>query len=344
MNAGKDREQVSRTWLRRFSKLVCGATFFLIFAGGMVTSTGSGLAVPDWPLSYGMLFPPMVGGVFYEHGHRMVAAAVGLLTLALAVWVGTTERRRWARNLAYAALGVVILQGVLGGITVLFFLPTPVSVGHALLAQTFLVIIIVLAYALSHERAAREAGSGAVHPALSRWAVAVFGLIYLQLFIGAWMRHTGSGLAIPDFPLAAGHVIPPFDEEMLRAINDWRFMENYEDVTMGQVAVHFAHRVGAFVVAAALAGLSWVTAKTARRRTIRSSVLVLDALLVAQVTLGAITVWSQKHPVLTSLHVLMGAVMLGASALLVLRAVPVTLGSRHVVPTNPALKPARGIG
>src|SRR3989338_894934 len=118
--------------LRRFSKLTCFSTLFLIFAGGMVTSTGSGLAVPDWPLSYGMLFPPIVGGVFYEHGHRMVATIVGLLMLILAVALGFCEKRRWLRNLGFAAVGAVILQGVLGGITVLFFLPRPVSITHGI--------------------------------------------------------------------------------------------------------------------------------------------------------------------------------------------------------------------
>src|SRR6478672_1465752 len=83
-------------WLRRFTKFVALSTLFLIFAGAMVTSTGSGLAVPDWPLSYGMLMPPMVGGIFYEHGHRMAAAAVGFLTLVLAFWTWRTEPRRWA--------------------------------------------------------------------------------------------------------------------------------------------------------------------------------------------------------------------------------------------------------
>src|SRR3989338_10767425 len=118
------------TFLRYFSKFICFATLFLIFVGGMVTSTDSGLAVPDWPLSYGMIFPPMVGGVFYEHSHRMVAAAVGFLMLCLTVAVQLWEKRKWVRNLTWGALGAVIAQGILGGITVQFFLPTPISVAH----------------------------------------------------------------------------------------------------------------------------------------------------------------------------------------------------------------------
>src|SRR2546422_4112072 len=102
-------------WLRRFTKLVAASTLFLIFAGAMVTSTGSGLAVPDWPLSYGMLMPPMVGGIFYEHGHRMVAATVGLLTVIQAIWLQRRERKRFVRILGWCAVGAVIAQGLLGG-------------------------------------------------------------------------------------------------------------------------------------------------------------------------------------------------------------------------------------
>src|SRR3990167_9279428 len=105
--------------INRFSRFLAFATYLLIFAGGMVTSTGSGLSVPDWPLSYGSFFPPMVGGVFYEHGHRMIASTVGFFMLCLAVWLGIKEKLRWVKNLGFFALGAVILQGILGGLTVL---------------------------------------------------------------------------------------------------------------------------------------------------------------------------------------------------------------------------------
>ena len=127
------------------------ATLVLIFIGGLVTSTGSGLSVPDWPLSYGMLMPPMVGGVFYEHGHRMAATLVGFLTLVLAIWTARVEPRPGVRRLAWAALAAVIAQGILGGITVLYLLPTPVSVTHACLAQLFFCATIALATVTSRE-------------------------------------------------------------------------------------------------------------------------------------------------------------------------------------------------
>src|SRR5438477_8167502 len=123
--------ETSQPWLRRFTKLVAASTLFLIFAGAMVTSTGSGLAVPDWPLSYGKLFPPMVGGIFYEHGHRMVAATVGLLTVIQAIWLQRRSRKRALRILGWAAVGAVIAQGLLGGLTVLFLLPPAISIAHA---------------------------------------------------------------------------------------------------------------------------------------------------------------------------------------------------------------------
>src|SRR2546423_6762019 len=142
------REMESR-WLRGFTKFVAAATLFLIFAGALVTSTESGLSVPDWPLSYGKVMPPMVGGVFYEHGHRMVATTVGILTVVLAIWLARREPRRWVRRLGLLAVAAVVAQGVLGGLTVIFLLPTAVSVAHACLAQTFFCLTVAIAVVTS---------------------------------------------------------------------------------------------------------------------------------------------------------------------------------------------------
>src|SRR5215468_4363002 len=179
----------SPPWRHRFAVLLVLATLCLIFVGGLVTSTGSGLAVPDWPLSYGMLMPPMVGGVFYEHGHRMAATAVGFLTLVLAFWTQRVEERRSVRRLAWVALLLVVVQGVLGGLTVKFLLPTPVSVTHAAVAQTFFCLTIALAYVLSREwaLAVPRADPEGVRPA----ALLATGVVFGQLLLGAVMRHTG---------------------------------------------------------------------------------------------------------------------------------------------------------
>ncbi len=313
--------------LRIFSKITCFATLLLIFIGGMVTSTGSGLSVPDWPLSYGTLFPPMVGGVFYEHGHRMAAGTVGFLILILAIWLGRCEKRRWTKFLGFAALGTVILQGVLGGITVLFFLPMGVSVFHAVLAQTFFVLTILIAYSQSEERRMREEKE---EPSPSE-AVKVFLklnflfliVVYCQLIIAALMRHTHSGLAIPDFPTMGGRYWPAFDQAMLDRINEWRFMQNMDLVTINQVVIHFIHRVMAFIIL--ILGV-WLFVKGCLTfpadSLVRKTLIFLVTLIVFQITLGIITVLTRKAPTITSLHVMVGAGTLGTSVLLLLRSSP----------------------
>jgi len=124
--------------------LAC-CTLFLVVAGATVTSKEAGLSVPDWPLSYGQLMPPMYGNIFYEHGHRMVATTVGFLTIILAIWLYRADDRPWMRKLGFAALGAVIFQGILGGMTVLFLLPKWISVSHACLAEIFFSTTVAIA-------------------------------------------------------------------------------------------------------------------------------------------------------------------------------------------------------
>ena len=188
-------------WVHRFAVLTAGATLVLIFVGALVTSTGSGLAVPDWPLSFGQVFPPMVGGVLFEHGHRLVAALVGLLTVTLMVLLTHWESRLWVRWLARGAVLAVVLQGTLGGLTVLWRLPLVVSVTHACLAQAFLCLVITLAVCTAPSWQATPAGRAEQQqPPLWVLAAITAGMVYLQLILGALMRHMGAGLAIPDFP------------------------------------------------------------------------------------------------------------------------------------------------
>ncbi len=134
-----------RRGLHRWSILLACCTLLLVVAGGLVTSRDAGLSVPDWPLSYGKLMPPMEGGILYEHGHRMVATTVGLFTIVSMIWILRTERRRWLRWLGVAALVAVIAQGVLGGMTVLFLLPWWISTSHACLAQLFFSTTVAIA-------------------------------------------------------------------------------------------------------------------------------------------------------------------------------------------------------
>src|SRR5512141_888035 len=181
---------------RLFARLLSAATLFLILAGALVTSTGSGLSVPDWPTSYGynmFTFPLhlMVGGIIFEHGHRLVASTVGFLTIVLAAWLWWRDDRRWLRWFGVAALGIVIIQGVLGGLTVLMKLPAPVSIGHAGLAQIFFCMMIAIAvFSSKGWRARRDAYSAIDDPALRRIGIATVAAVYVQILLGATMRHT----------------------------------------------------------------------------------------------------------------------------------------------------------
>src|SRR5262249_11481261 len=167
--------------LHRFAVATAGATFVLLFLGGLVTSTGSGLAVPDWPLSFGQVFPKMQGGVLFEHGHRLFASLVGTLTVILALWTVLKEQRPGVRVLGLLALFAVILQGVLGGVTVLYKLPLAVSVTHACLAQTFFCLTVTLAVVTGRSWAAlvpRETGD----PSLPVLAGVTTGIVFVQVF------------------------------------------------------------------------------------------------------------------------------------------------------------------
>ena len=292
------------------TKTTALATLLLIFIGSLVTSTGSGLAVPDWPLSYGTLFPPMVGGILYEHGHRMAAAVVGLLVVIQALVITWREPRMWVRVLAWVAVGAIVAQGVLGGLTVLFLLPTPISMTHAVLAQTLFLALILIAHAQSGDwrrRAPERAGVA------WRSIAVLLGVVYLQLLLGALMRHTASGLAIPDFPLMGGTLLPRFDERMLDAVNAARFDLHLAPVARGQVIVHFLHRLGALATLAVLALVNVTVRRRPAPRRVTQLVGAIDGLVVAQVTLGALTVLTAKSPIVASLHVLIGASLLGAT-------------------------------
>ena len=181
--------------LHIYAIVVAVATFLLIIAGGLVTSTGSGLSVPDWPLSFGQFFPKMEGGVLFEHGHRLIAGTVGGMTVVLAVWIWLTEIRRELRVLAAFAVGVVCLQGLLGGLTVLLKLPPSVSVAHACLGQIFFSINVCLAVLTGLQ--ARLPLHPVVTPTvkkLQRLAMMTTTFVFLQLLAGAILRHSGWGL------------------------------------------------------------------------------------------------------------------------------------------------------
>jgi len=313
--------------MHTFAVVTACATFCLVIAGGLVTSTGSALAVPDWPLSYGQVMPPMVGGIFYEHGHRMVATLVGCLTVVLALWLWRREERRWVRMLGLAALGAVILQGVLGGLTVLYLLPTPVSVAHATLAQSFFSATILLALVTSRGWLAAAQTPASPGGRTRAFVLVATAAVFLQLVIGAWMRHSDAGLAIPDFPLVYGAVLPPVDSGGLARINMERTsVYDLPAVTAAQVWIHFAHRLGALLAAAAVIACGVHILRTfPAERTLREPAIVVVMLVLVQVLLGALTVWTGKGVQVATAHVATGALLLGGCVLLsarVLRLLP----------------------
>jgi len=188
-----ERKMTSR-WVHRFACLLVVATFLLIIAGASVTSNRAGLAVPDWPTTYGQFmysfpFSKMVGGIFYEHGHRLLASAVGFMTIVLTVWIVRVERRRWVRRLAIAALGTVIAQGILGGLTVKFFLRPPISIAHASLAEAFFCTTIALAMFTSPQ----WVGPAAPGTPTGWLTLATTIVVYVQVLLGASIRHSDLG-------------------------------------------------------------------------------------------------------------------------------------------------------
>lgn len=293
----------SPVWLSRFTKLVAASTLFLIFAGAMVTSTGSGLSVPDWPTTYGwnmFTFPlsKWVGGIFYEHGHRLIASTVGFLTIIQAVWLQRREPKTFVRTLGWLSLAAVCVQGALGGLTVLLLLPKAVSISHAALAEIFLCLNVSIAFFTSrwyHELRGLEKGDAPVGMAWSLTAI-----VYLQILAGAVLRHLGAGLAIPDFPLSFGRVIPEFASK--------------------EIVAAFVHRAGGFVVAAMVIAMAIRLLRYEREHPLRALAHLLLAVVAAQVVLGGYVIWSGRQPHITSLHVVTGAATLALSIVLTLAA------------------------
>lgn len=186
-------------WLHRYATFIAFCTFLLVVAGALVTSNDAGLSVPDWPTSFGSFrMPRMVGGVKFEHGHRMIAGAVGMLTIALAIWIWSVESRRWLRWVAFAAVMAVLAQALLGGITVLFYLPVAISTAHATLGQIFFCLASSLALFTGAGWRWDEAKvEDSSTPSLHHLTTLTTGVILVQLILGAIYRHSKAGIITP---------------------------------------------------------------------------------------------------------------------------------------------------
>ncbi len=315
MNSGNSAR--STKWLNRFAWITCVATLLLICSGGMVTSKGVGLAVPDWPTTFGynmFLFPASkwVGGILFEHTHRLIASAVGFLTIILAIWLWRSESRNWVRNLGVIALGAVVLQGVLGGLRVTM-LKDEIGIFHACLAQAFLGLVVVIVLVTS--KFWRALSDTAVDPKkfapIKTIAIAATVAIYVQLALGATMRHQHRDLAILDFPTANGGWIPDTSSAALAKINAWRDARGLSDVDAFQVWLQMAHRFLALIIAIIVVAFClriWRDAPGVAALK-RLSITWL-ALVICQIALGAWTIWSDKAADVATAHVAAGGIML----------------------------------
>jgi heme a synthase len=322
------RSTSSARWLNRFAWFTAVASLLLICSGGMVTSKGVGLAVPDWPTTFGynmFLFPvsKWIGGVLFEHTHRLIASTVGFLTIILAVWLWRTEDRQSVKTLGLIAVAGVILQGILGGLRVTM-LKDQIGIFHACLAQAFLGLIVLIAMVTTNFW--RSLGvnltglTGQVSQPLlwiKMMAIATTIAIYVQLALGATMRHQHKDLAILDFPTANGAWIPDTSATALAKINVWRDARSLSDVDAFQIWLQMAHRFLALLIGIAVLAFCVRIWKDAYAiAALRRLSILWGVLFLLQFTLGAWTIWSNKAADVATSHVALGAIMLsfGVSA------------------------------
>lgn len=323
--------------LHRWAVATLVAMFPLIWFGGLTTSHGAGLAVPDWPNTYGynMFVVPWdiwlgesAGGIFFEHTHRLLGSVTGLFALAMTLWAWLSPRREpriWVRWTATALLGAIVVQGVLGGLRVTE-VSLELAIVHGIFAQMalclagFLVLVTSRWWTRLADRATASPVPSAAGRQLFTASAALTALIFAQLVAGAFMRHYQAGLAVPDFPLSYGQLLPPISPEGVGRINDARAFDlSLPPTTLGQVWLHTVHRLGAVLVTF---GAVWLVSRTARiepaQRPTRH-VALLIGLLVIQIGLGIATIWMQKPADIATAHVAIGALLLLVSWLLMVK-------------------------
>ena len=336
-------------WLHRFAMFTALATLVLIGIGGLVTSKGVGMAVPDWPTTYGynmflVPFDQWLGkfGIFEEHSHRLVASFVGFLTIGLAIWLWAKEARKWVRLLGIGALVLVVMQGVLGGLRVTE-INQNLGLIHGAVAQLFLILVCAIALVTSAWWQRVNVSDRAGFAALKGILVAVICLVFVQLLLGATMRHQHAGLAIWDFPLAHGQVWPATDEASVATYNESRyelqkslhaanqlldaqgnpktFLASGHEILSWHVWLQMLHRLGAVATLALVVAFAvkarW---RLGQAHAFTKVGYVLLAMVVAQAGMGIWTILSNKAADVATGHVVLGAACLALSSLLLLAA------------------------
>ena len=335
--------------LHWYAVVAAASVSLLICSGGLVTSHEAGMAVPDWPNTFGynmFLFPVSrwVGGVFFEHTHRLIASTVGLLTVILCVALFVIENRRWVKTLGLIAVGAVIVQGILGGLRVTEN-NAVLGLFHGCLAQSFFALMATIALVTSRfwerlEQAgteserqqpitlpravpsasqARQRSTNHLSLLTScrRWVLVVTGMVFVQLVLGASMRHSHAGLSIPDFPLNYGHLFPPLDAGSIDKINEARGAAAQPYTSVWLILLQYVHRLWAVLI---VAGLVFTSVRLLRNRFLplffRRCASVWILLVFVQFCLGAWTVLSNKAADVATAHVFCGALTLMLGVLL----------------------------
>jgi len=329
-------------------------TFFLLGIGGLVTSHEAGMSVPDWPTSYGynMFALPIKfwkGGAFFEHSHRLLASGAGFLTTVLAVWLWLKDSRKWMKWLGVLAFLLVVAQGVLGGLRVTMHMDS-LGIFHGVLAQFFFVLTCALALftskwwmerrtpvrQISGTRADDQLADQEIGAPLRGLVLATTILIFIQLILGATMRHQHAGLAIPDFPLAYGKIWPGTSADAIAGYNARRIeTTNVNSITAFQIELQMVHRIVALAIGILVAFCAWLSwRRLGGRNPLAKLAVFWVALIVCQIALGAWTIWSNKAADVATLHVLVGALSLVTGALWCIIAFDRREGVTKIAPTK----------
>ncbi len=354
--------QPQPVWPHRIAILFVIMTFILITVGGAVTSYNAGMAVPDWPTSFGKWFVIPLSlwadfAVALEHNHRLIGAISGIVAIAMLVTaIRTYGWRHHITKLAAIVLGLYVIQGIMGGYRVID-INTTWAIVHGITGQLIFCLVIALAAITSRWWADPKSirPTNAIlkpfAPTTRMLCLILFAMLVVQLTLGAMVRHTHSASAIPDAPAAYGQLHPPFNAEKIaeqfyqHGGSEWFIYADEPALSMSavdtdqtpelleqsaripapipqpwQVAIHFAHRVGAVIVTLLIIiTLTHVLRRTHHMQGLRNPACLIMALLGIQLILGLSVIWSRENPKIATGHQVVGALLLGITALFVLR-------------------------